>query len=326
MLGDVLMNQNLLIENLVVLVNSNFSTNRKISENLDKCTRDLTLVLEAVFKDIDSKTTVFTNRIANRFWYNERSQLKTSDVEIKVYNFLLNELKKILNNDDYQHAENSINTLLRIIQNGPEINDFGTKISQDVLKAEHCQRNWDHEFIFPEDDLDALIKVATTMPTKQNRDYYKLIVSTDRLFNKKIYSLADDPENPDTPERNSQVNANVLFLYINNKDFKNKNNMFKDDHDYNTSMSVGISSGALALAAAQMDYRIGFCQCFLNSEIKKELEKKNIILDPKENVFLLVGVGKPNNDFPWFSLVNDETNTLKRNISTLKKLINVYRF
>jgi nitroreductase len=308
-----------LIEN----VYNKFSHHKKIQENKEKCARDIKLVLEALSNDLKFETTIFTTRIANRFWYNGECQLKSTDTEINVYNYILLELQKILNKDKIVFAENSIKKIIEIIKNGPEINDFGTQLSQDVLRAEHCQRNWDASFIMPEEDLDVLIKVATTMPTKQNRNYYKLIVSTDLNFNKKIHKLAANPKDPDTPLRNNQVAANALFIYVTNKNLYNNKFRFKLD-PANDLLSVGISSGALALAAAQIDYRVGFCRCFLSNKIIKTLKKKGIDNIDNENVILIVGVGKPNPDHQWNSVVDDQNQIIK-NVESYQKFIKVKR-
>ena len=313
-----------LILNLINQVNCKFYDSKKIIENKEKCARDIKFFLEALSKDLKFKTTIFTTRIGNRFWYNEKCQLKTNDTEIKVYNFILSKLENLLEDQEIILAKQSIEKLIEIIKNGPIIDDFGSQIVQDVVKAEHCQRNWDLSKKISEDDLDALIKVATTMPTKQNRNYYKLIVSTDVNFNKKIHNLAADPNNNDTPLRNSQVAANALFIYISNSLFDNDNKKFKDNHSNNTAISVGISSGALALAAAQMEYRIGFCQCFLNKNIKKALKIKGITDLDDENIMLLVGVGHPKKDHQWYTVI-DEDNKIIKHIEPETKIIEVKR-
>jgi len=293
------------------------------TREFDKCERDLEYILEAISKDIENNTTIFTKRIANRFWYNGHRQIVSYEVEFAVYKFLLEQLKSVLEEEKFLKAENSINTLCRIIEHGPELTDLGTTLAYDVLGAEHCQRNWDHSYKFPEEDLDALIKVATTMPTKQNRNYYKLIVSTDLEFNKVVHRLARDLSNPYNPQRNSQVNANVLFIYVTNLIFSGSINQLADNHDNNTTIAVGISSGGLALAATQLDYRVGFCQCYLENELRNELRKKNINLHDQEHIKLLVGIGKPNLNLKWNQVV-DSNNKIIDNVLPCTKSIQVF--
>jgi nitroreductase len=295
------------------------------TKNYDKCKRDLGYILDAIVKDVEHNTDTFTRRIANRFWYDGERQIVSYDAEIAVYKFLLEKLKNVLSEDKFSKAEHAINTLCRIVEQGPELTDTGTNLVQDVVKAEHCQRNWDHSYIVPEADLDAMIKVATTMPAKQNRNYYDLIVSTDLDFNNKIYSLAADPDNPDTPLRNSQVNANALFIYAWNYDFENDNNVFKDNHAHNTAIAVGISSGALTLAAAQMDYRTGFCQCFLMKEVVKELRSNGIDIPENAKIELMVGVGKPNTNYKWTEVLDETDSSVKTDLHSYIKKVKVER-
>lgn len=314
------MNFDILINSCILHIKSKFPQ-RANSHN--KCKRDLEYILEAIFKDIENKSNIFITRIANRFWYDGKRQIVSYEAEISTYRFLLENLKIILDKEQFLHAKNSIDTLCDIIENGPKLSGLGTILVQDALKAEHCQRNWDHDYKIPEEDIDALIKVATTMPSKQNRNYYNLVVSTDKKFNKKIYDLAADPKNSDTPLRNSQVNANILFIYIWNFGFENNNRQFKDNHKHNTAIAVGISSGALALAAAQMDYRVGFCQCFLMDEIIQELEENNIKVEKGAKIELLVGIGKSNKNYLWSQVV--ENNVVKANIEPFIKQIKIER-
>ena len=122
--------------------------------------------------------------------------------------------------------------------------------------------------------------------------------------------------------RNGQVDANILFIYLQNTKFDN-NNKFQDDHDFNTSIAIGISSGAMALAAAQLDYKVGFCQCFLNKEVKNELRCAGVETEDYENALLLVGVGKPDINHNWNTVVIDQE--IKNTIHTLIKKVNIYR-
>lgn len=318
-----MMNVNHRIESLINLSLQKFSYNKKIITNQTKCARDLRYILEAIFEDIKHDTTVFTNRIANKFWYNGKRQLKNYDIEIKVYNDILAEIENVITYDEYQKAKRSIELLIEILSTGPQTLEIGTKLVYDALKAEHCQRNWDADYNIPDTDLDALIKVATTMPTKQNRDYYKLIVSTDKEFNEMAYNFAIEPNNPYTFKRNSQVNANALFIYIQNLNFETLSHPYIDNHDNNTTLSIGISSGGLAFAATQLDYRVGFCQCYLQDNIKKELLKKNINVGDNEHIKLLVGVGKPMSNYNWNQVVVN--NTVLQNVVTYPKNIKVFK-
>ena len=54
------------------------------------------------------------------------------------------------------------------------------------LVAQRCQRNWDYSTPVTSEDVETLTKVATTMPTKQNVDYFELLVSTNAKFNQMV--------------------------------------------------------------------------------------------------------------------------------------------
>lgn len=317
------MDQSKLIKSCIEYIRSNFQRVRK--GQYDKCERDLQYILDALQKDIQHKTDVFTIRTANRFWYNNYRQIHNHNTEIEVYNFLLSELEKNLPTESFTSAKKSIAVLIKIVNDGPILNDTGSRLSQNAITAEHCQRNWDLDYVIPEEDIDALIRVATTMPTKQNRDYYKLVVSSNSEFNKSIFLTAIDKEDLRTAGRNTQVDANLLFLYITNKNFAQDDMLKNEDSKDDSLLAVGISSGALALSAAQLNYKTGFCKCFLNHEIKNMLEQYNIKLLEEENPILMVGVGKPNSEHLWNTVINFRKVGRNKRIETYSKKIQIYR-
>lgn len=281
----------------------------------DKCERDLGYIIEALENDIKNNTTIFTHRIGNYFWYDGERQIGNYSVELDVYKHLLSEIEQQEDNATYTKALASINLLCDIIENGTlATDDVGSNLIEAARKAEHCQRNWDKTFVVPDQDVDALVKVATTMPSKQNRTYFGLIVSTDPELNRFIYNNSIDQQNPDTFDRNSQSDANMLFLYVESRDIgTNAINHHKENHKINLKTSVGISSGALALAATQLDYRVGFCQCYLNNVILDEIRKRGVEL-PEEfgGIELIVGVGKRNSDHHWTTVLNDNNEFVRK--------------
>ena len=162
---------------------------------------------------------------------------------------------------------------------------------------EPCQRNWDEDYEVPEEHIDYILDVCTTVPTKQNLNTYSLVTITDRETIENIYQkCAFDPQGyAATYLKNSQVNANVLFIWCNGTDKAE----FKDDVD----IAVGISSGAAALAAAELGYKTGFCKCFEPRPLRKILRKAGI--KDYNHGILMLGVGKPNEDFPRHYVVRN---------------------
>lgn len=176
-------------------------------------------------------------------------------------------------------------------------------IHESVKHAENCQRNWDHDKIMPKDDVDLLINVATTMPTKQNQEYYQLIVSTDIEFNKEIYKIAYNTGSTNTPSYknhyNYQVAAHALFLWC---PYTNFNNNY-GDYELTGRLSIGVSAGAVSLSANQLGYRTGFCACFDQDLLVKKInEKLNLDIDVVE---VSLGIGFPNTDFSSNEVVED---------------------
>ena len=163
-------------------------------------------------------------------------------------------------------------------------------IFDSATTAENCQRNWDYSKLITQDHLDLLTYVATTMPTKQNQEYYQLVVSTDLELNNEIYKLAyfDKHKNPSYKNHyNTQVLAHILFMWC---PFVNFNNRL-GNYESTGRVSIGISAGAVALAANQLGYRSGFCGCFNQKEITKKLNFK-LNLNKKNKIkFIEVGLG-----------------------------------
>lgn len=194
-------------------------------------------------------------------------------------------------------------------------------IINSASHAEKCQRNWDHSKALPKEDLDLLINVAKTMPTKQNQEYYQLIVSTDIDFNKEIYKISYYTESERAPSYknhyNYQVAAHALFLWC---PFTNFNNKF-GDYENTGRLSIGISSGAVSLLANQLGYRTGFCACFnLDLLIKKLNDKLNLDID---HVEVGLGIGIPNLNFASNEVV--ENNKVIKVLDHRYKDIKVHR-
>jgi len=192
--------------------------------------------------------------------------------------------------------------------------------------AEHCQRNWDRTRTVPEDHVNALIEIATNMPTKANEAYYKLVVSTDPTINRKFYNVAIDPDNPNTINRNSQVDAPVVFTWFEVKPegiTEDTNRLgHYDPWLLNSRTAMGISSGAVALAANAMGYRTGYNQCFAADDIIDIMLEATGETDRLlfEKPHYQLGIGFPNTEHKWTTVLDDNGNVLK-NISPHSKTI-----
>ena len=160
--------------------------------------------------------------------------------------------------------------------------------------AQRCQRNWsDH--VVSDEDLEHIIRVCTTMPTKGNVPNYRLIVSQDLELNHRIVeTAAHEPTDVDRFAegiQNHQLLAPTVLLWYGDAHFARVYNqpdhVFKEDL-YN---SVGISSGAAALCAASLGYRTGFCKCMISDVLDQLLAESGVLIEPHQNFVCALGIG-----------------------------------
>ena len=184
--------------------------------------------------------------------------------------------------------------------------------------TQRAQRNYDLSKSIPQADLDTLIYTAINSPSKQNETHFKLKVYTDPnlihniydctkrfgLFSKDIF----DKMYKDTDEgvignnkyevKNSQVLANVVFVYCDDEDnlrgseqvIANRGNASEETRNFFTRLkdfSIGISAGLLSLVAALLGYKTGFCSAY------DILQLRAITKDEPK---LMVGIGYENID------------------------------
>lgn len=186
-------------------------------------------------------------------------------------------------------------------------------INKSAKTTEGCQRNWDYSYEIPQEHIDAIVNTAVTMPTKQNEEYYNLVVSTDLTFNYSLYlKTFTDESGQENYGRNAQVNAPLLLIWIKNPKFVGV------DNNYDLGgFSIGVSGGGTALAANMLGYRTGFCKCFSQKKIIGLLREKNIITTKVE---LALGVGMPDPEMPDrnFVKIQNEIKKFQKRIKNIK--------
>ncbi len=174
--------------------------------------------------------------------------------------------------------------------------------------ANHCQRNWD-SLVVDDETIKTLINVAVSMPTKQNQNFYKLIVSTNTDYNHFVYLNGYDSnhsmalelpfEDRHLTNRNSQLRAPLLFQWVvNEEEFLNAENTVDKQELKNGigHLSVGISAGAVCLAANLLGLKTGFCSCLdMNTVTDKLTDMLNTKID---GTLLTLGIGYPRSDLP----------------------------
>lgn len=184
------------------------------------------------------------------------------------------------------------------------------KLLDYAKNSEKCQRNWNHSAAIPDDHIDYIIKVCTTMPTKQNLNIYQLHAITNNEIIKKIYDISYDPKNyADTFRFNSQTSAPLLLVWS-----AMPGAQFQNDVD----IAVGISSGAAALAASELGYKTGFCKCFENRPLRKILKIKgdSTNTDP----ILILGIGLPNDALEHNAVVLEKGIRKKESLAGKKNI------
>jgi hypothetical protein len=144
--------------------------------------------------------------------------------------------------------------------------------------ANHCQRNW-NDLPVSKEIIDELISVATNMPTKQNEEFFTVLASVDKEFNHNVYmhsySVTNQILNMPFDQRhktnyNTQLRAPLIFQWLvdTSRSFKHGN--------YNPDglLSIGVSAGAVALAANKLGLKTGFCICLHKDPIVDLINKK----------------------------------------------------
>ena len=184
---------------------------------------------------------------------------------------------------------------------------FNQMIKKSIHKSQHCNRNWDLSKSIPQEDIDLLIESATQCPVKQNLNYYRTHIFTDRETIENIHSHTTIVEKGVT---NSQTLANMLVVFT--KDNPEERNYGHPDltgkptvtqvrreqaeleqgndaitYVEDRNQSLGIAIGYVNLVATMLGYETGCCKCFEADEIQK--------LDDGEAPLVLMGIGFPDN-------------------------------
>jgi nitroreductase len=172
--------------------------------------------------------------------------------------------------------------------------DFERQIMSKIQKV---QRNWDYEKYNERDQetqLDELLWVATNAPSKQYEGYYDLYYTNDRKVIEEIskYTWGNTHRrNPPSTWRNSQANASVYMIWVAKEPNTQKNSnadgtLKKNTHHerwLNAYVSIGISLGLTARAAAKMGYDTGFNKNHNDIDNNNFWEKKLGILEDVES-------------------------------------------
>tara|TARA_B100001063_G_C16661772_1_gene501471 strand:+ start:371 stop:988 length:618 start_codon:yes stop_codon:yes gene_type:complete len=179
---------------------------------------------------------------------------------------------------------------------------FNRFLERTIAKSAQCNRNWDLSKQIDEADIKTMKAAVSQCSSKQNRVFYKVLITQDRDKIEKIHDATDgfvyDFENQ-LSTTNSQVLANTLFAFVKDKEpdtqYVRTNEEYKLGEAGRTTKdedrSIGIAAGYLTLTANLLGYASGCCQCFEDKTVRG-------ILGVDEEVFLLMGIGYPDKTRP----------------------------
>jgi nitroreductase len=177
-----------------------------------------------------------------------------------------------------------------------DLDNLRKYLSKVVIRAQHCQRNWNLEKQIPQEDLDLMIHSVTQCPSKQNMDFYEVYVIQDREIQEKIYQVSDVRSGG---RKNPQLLANALFVFVEkdptkfrhqeaknlwleqSEDFRDWKSFFKDQNQ-----SVGVAAGFLNMIATSLGYSTGCNTCMDKNEVAKIL-----VLPEGKLPILAMGIG-----------------------------------
>tara|TARA_Y100000015_G_C2385656_1_gene87243 strand:- start:354 stop:1118 length:765 start_codon:yes stop_codon:yes gene_type:complete len=203
-------------------------------------------------------------------------------------------------------------------------------IKDAVTVSQRAQRNYNLTKSIPQKDLDCMIYAASNGPSKQNETHFNLRVFTDKDIIKKIhdatkvYALFNGSDVDEVFEdqkdewgekfhtkethtiTNSQIYANAVFVFCD--DQKNlrggthilatregANEVTKQTLFEQKAFSVGIASGQLAMAAAMLGYKTGFCSAF-ERVLERTTPDKHLqtVIQSETEPRLIIGIGHSN--------------------------------
>ena len=176
------------------------------------------------------------------------------------------------------------------------------EIRKAILKSQHCQRNFDLNRTFPEEDIELLKTAVSQCPSKQNIAFYKVHFIFDRPTIESLHKETRGFTVGDgTHQTNSQVLANLVVVFEEIAPAKDNNQFYTNEQlekvatgtaskediqtlENDKKLAVGIAAGYLNLTATFLGYSTGCCSCFNGGNIKK-------ILGFNGSVLLMMGVG-----------------------------------
>jgi len=177
--------------------------------------------------------------------------------------------------------------------------DYYDHLKMAVLRSQRCQRNYDLSKTISEEQKELLLFAATNCPTKQNNEYYSVVVTENRDIIESIHeeTLTSGNSSPTGEARtNPQVLGQLLIAFVEHKITEPKNieqekiflgTATEQELSYYRSdavQAIGVAAGHVSMMAALLGLESGCCKCMNAQAVKNILTIKQV---PK----LLMGIG-----------------------------------
>jgi nitroreductase len=172
------------------------------------------------------------------------------------------------------------------------------KFGEALENFTHCQRNFDLDFVIPDEDIATLMRAVDLAPCKSNVVYYDVFFITKRDF---IETILSNSWTHDMSRRNGQVMANLLVAfipYLKNGEEKHSPGVKTHFEDY-SQMMMGIATTTMGIQANLMGYRTGFCGCVDHRVLIETLSRETGREFTYVRRCMLMGIGKPMIDKPY---------------------------
>ena len=251
----------------------------------EKCFRDISYIIQALESCLKENNTQHIDFIVRLFFKGTEIQLKSTDVELLAYDFLFEELKKLLSDEDSKSLDycyfliNRLKTKLKngIIEDTAHLSretkiKYGSYFRDNemniIRNMQKCQRNWDYSKSIHEELIDYLLWHAENAPSKQHEGYYDVYWTADRKVISEISKYTwgcTHSRNPPSTWRNTQANANLYILFVAKEPETQLNchsdGSLKSNKDSarweNAYVSIGIAMGLVMRAAQSIGLSTG---------------------------------------------------------------------
>jgi nitroreductase len=198
--------------------------------------------------------------------------------------------------------------------------EFFKHINKSVLKGQRCQRNWDLSRQLSPEQLQLIVHSATQCPTKQNTQFYSLVVTQDRDIIEAIHDETYFTEGKGPIEgytrSNPQVLANTLLVFTRHELTSKRNTDQRLDEtdivENDRQQAIGIAAGFVNMTASLIGLQTGCCKCMHRENVKN-------ILGINEEPLLLMGVGfrDPTRGRRYHQTTNEYIGSFKKKIDVL---------